>query len=596
MKNLKWQKEWPGVAFVLFLVFTILGFGPMAFAYDEGSDEDDANAVALESNLGAKKDKSPAMSLKKNIEARKPKPVLPAEKTLIRELNIIGSTLLAREEIDRLYNTYNDKNKSLTGKEMQRLADLISRAYNRNGYITSYAYIEADKLAQGILEIRVIEGKTGKIEIKGNKYFSTELLRKKFTLHEGEPFNFMTLTKDVYRVNKHQDRKVSLQLETNPQTNATDIVITVKDKLPLHMTFQADNYGAETILYNRYKTFFITNNLSGNDDSLTAKIEWSEGDSHKIYDLDYVIPLNNQWKFEFYLLPYKSEDYYYKDNKDTDFEKRARKWYFWFYQSLIEQPDFDLVSSYGFTYFDIFWYKPYDEYMERTRADRYRILKWDISLNKADKHGRWIFTNDLQKGIPNLWGGVPGKSDESSMKGAKGSYVKNLMTLARRQRLFAGIDFIGKARWQASSATLTGVNAFSVGGYCGVIDNRGYPRTQAPGDSGRALNLGLTFPAYFIPRTINAPLSAKTKLYDSLKLFTFWDWGQSIIKSPKPATVAGDPDDKKITTLISAGCGFTYAVPDQALSIRVDIGWPLTDRIGVDGDHTHTWWSVTKGF
>jgi len=593
MANRNGQGKFRRAVFILFLTCSVVFLCASAFAYDEDAAEDDPAAVKLDSDIAKRREKSPVILIKEKIAAQKPKPTLPEGKTLIREVRVVGSTIIAKEAIAKLkaLNT----NRELTGKDMQRIADKISRAYSRHGYITSYAYVVPDKLSQGILEFIVVEGKTGKIEIKGNRYFSTDLLRKKITLKEGQLFNFRQLTIDVYRMNRHPDRKANIEVDAGQTPGLTNVVLKVKDKSPLHATLQADNYGAETILYNRYKMFLSHNNVTGHDDSLTAKVEWSEGDAHKIYDLDYIIPLNNKWKFEFYILPYKSEDYYYKDNKDTDFEKRARKFYFWFYQSLVNEPDLELISSYGFTYFDIFWYKPYDEYMERTRRDMFRILKWDLSLNRADKYGRWVITNDLQNSIPNMWGGVTRKSDDTSVIGSKGNYIKNLLTVARRQKLFAGIDFTAKARWQLSSATLTGVNAFSAGGYCGVIDNRGFPRTQLPADSGRALNLGFTFPAYFVPKGVNVPFS-KTKLYDSLKLFTFWDWAQGILKSPKLATLAGDPNDKKITTLRSMGLGLTFAVPDQNLSIRVETGFPLSPQIPKDGDHTHTWWSVTKGF
>jgi hemolysin activation/secretion protein len=244
---------------------------------------------------------------------------------------------------------------------------------------------------------------------------------------------------------------------------------------------------------------------------------------------------------------------------------------------------------------DIFWYKPYVHYDERTRMDRFRIFKWDLSLNKADKYGRWIFLNDLQKAVPDMWGGNHVKSDASSVVGAKGDFIKNLMTVARRQKLGYGVDFFAKSRWQLSSGTLTGVNDFSAGGTCGVIDNRGFPRTQAPADEGRSLSLGFSFPAYFLSKNVNVP-SSKTKLYDSLKLFTFWDWSQSILKSPKLAVNPGDPNDKKITTLRSAGFGFTFNVPDQNLAIRLETGFALSPQEPVDGDRTHTWFSVTKTY
>ncbi|MFA6216965.1 MAG: POTRA domain-containing protein [Candidatus Omnitrophota bacterium] len=594
MNSLRWQKEFKGFAVVFVVALAFLVNYSMAIAYDEDAGEDDPSAQQIENNIAQKREKAPGIIIKQQVAALIPKPTLPQGTTRIEEVIVTGSTLLAKEAINKLKNDY--EHRDLTARQMQRCADLITRAYSREGYITSYAYIISDKLGQGILEIMTVEGKTGKILIQGNENFSTDLLMKKITLKEGQPFNFIALNLDVFRMNRHPDRKLAIQIDLDKSTGTADVTLTVKDRSPLHATLQTDNYGAQTILYNRYKTFIIHNNITGHDDSLTAKIEWAEGDAHKIFDLDYTIPLNNTWKFQFYLLPYKSEDYYYKDNEDTDFEKRARKFYFWFYQSLINKPDFELVSSYGFTYFNIWWYKPYLKYSDPTRRDEFRILKWDLALNRADNYGRWVITNDLQMAIPDFLGGADIKSDDTSVVGAKGNYVKNLLTVARRQKLGLGIDFISKARWQVSSATLTGVNAFSIGGYCGVIDNRGYPRTQLPADGGRAITLGFTFPPYFIPKDMNAPFSTKTKLKSALQLFTFWDWGQGILKSPKVAVVPGEPDDKKITTLASVGCGFTYAVPDQGISIRLDAGWPITSQKSSDGDNHHVWWSVTKSF
>jgi hemolysin activation/secretion protein len=594
MDSLRWRKKFIGFAVIFIVGLAFLVNYSMAIAYDEDSGEDDPSARQIENDIAQKREKAPVIIIKQQVAALMPKPTLPQGTTRIEEVIVTGSTLLAQEAINKLKS--DNEHRDLTARQMQRCADLVTRAYSREGYITSYAYIIPDKLSQGILQIMTVEGKTGKISIKGNENFSTDLLMKKITLKEGQPFNFMTLNLDVYRINRHPDRKLAIAIDLDKNTGTADVTLMVKDKSPLHATVQADDYGAQTILYKRYKTFLIHNNITGHDDSLTAKIEWAEADAHKIFDLDYIVPLNNTWKFEFYILPYKSEDYYYKDNEDTDFEKRARKFYFWFYQSLINKPDLELVSSYGFTYFNIWWYKPYQKFEDPTRKDKFRILKWDLSLNRADAYGRWVVTNDLQMAIPNFLDGAPIKSDDSSVVGAKGNYVKNLLTVARRQKLFYGIDFISKARWQLSSATLTGVNAFSIGGYCGVIDNRGYPRTQLPADGGRAITLGFTFPPYFIPKDINAPFSTKTKLKNAVQLFTFWDWGQGILKSPKVAVVPGDPDDKKITTLASVGCGFTYTVPDQGIAIRVDAGWPITSQKSSDGDNHHVWWSVTKSF
>ncbi|HOW35068.1 MAG TPA: POTRA domain-containing protein [Candidatus Omnitrophota bacterium] len=590
MVKSNWRAVCGGVVFILFLALAIIVNPQGVFAFDEDAADDDARSAQIEKDIVSKSAKSPAIALKQTVDAQIPKPTLPAGKTKIDRIDVIGSTFLAQEAIDEIKAGF--ENKELNAKQMQKAADLITRAYSREGYITSYAYIVPDKLSSGILEIMVVEGKTGTIEFQGNKHFSTKLLEKKITLKEGQPFNFRQLNKDIYRINKHPDRKVSVACDPNVQTGRTNIVITVKDKSTLHSTLQVDNYGSEYIFQRRYKTYLTHNNITGHDDSVTIKVQRTEADAHQLADIDYFLPLNNTWKLELYYMPYKIEDYYYSDNEQTDFEKHARKFYFWFNQSLIDEPNCELVSQYGFKYMDIHWYQNGGDrdWKHATKKDRFRSLMWGIDFNRADKYGRWVITNDLEKGIPGMWGASPRKSDETSVPGAGSAYTKNIITVARRQKLFAGIDFIGKGKWQLSSQALTGVNVFSIGGIMGVIDNRGYPRAQAPGDSGRSFSGGFSFPPFGVPRHLNVPFS-KTKLYDSVKLFTFYDWGEAILKNPTES-------QRETTTLSSAGFGVLFNVPDRNLATRLDVGWPTSEDDPKDdtGHYPHVWWSVTQGF
>jgi hemolysin activation/secretion protein len=565
----------------LFLALAFVCGSKEVFAA-EGADEDNPKVEAIEQGLTKGRAKSPAIEIKQRVEAQIPKPSLPGGKTSIRQVNVVGSTILAQEAIDRLKFLY--ENKELTAREMQNCADRVTRAYSREGYISSYGYIDTDRLSEGILQIAVKEGRTGKITIEGNKTFSTKVLRKKITLQEGDLFNFKQLNTDVYKVNKHPDRKMNIVCDPNVQTGYTDVTLTVKDKSPFHTTLQLDNYGSEYITYKRYKTIFTHNNLTGHDDSLTFKAQITESAAHKLFDFDYFIPINTKWKFEFYYMPYKLEDYCCGDNVDTDFEKHAWKWYFYFYQSLIDEPGCELVSSYGFVNKDIHWW----QYGSEQKADLFRALLWSLDLNRADKYGRWVLSNDLEIGIPRLFGGSTKEDESCSVQGAGGGYKKNHLIIARRQKLFADIDWLGKGHWQVSSQAQPGVNVFSIGGFMGVIDMRGFPRAQAPGDQGVSFSTGFSFPPFGVARTKSVPFS-NTKIYDALRFFTFLDYARAGFKT----LAEGSPKHYELT---SAGCGFELKVPDKSFSVRLDIGWPLSDDESKDGDHAHAWFAITKGF
>jgi hemolysin activation/secretion protein len=211
-----------------------------------------------------------------------------------------------------------------------------------------------------------------------------------------------------------------------------------------------------------------------------------------------------------------------------------------------------------------------------------------IDINRTDRYGRWVISNDLEIGIPRLFGGSTAEDDSTSVSGAGSKYKKNHLVIARRQKLFAGIDFITKGHWQVCNQALTGVNVFSIGGFMGVIDMRGFPRAQAPGDEGRSLSAGFSLPPFGVPRTLGVPLS-KTKVYDALRFFTFVDYAKASFKTPQD-------DTPKHYELTSGGCGLEFKVPDKSFSTRVEIGWPISDDTPNDGDHHHIWFAVTKGF
>ena len=89
-----------------------------------------------------------------------------------------------------------------------------------------------------------------------------------------------------------------------------------------------------------------------------------------------------------------------------------------------------------------------------------------------------------------------------------------------------------------------------------------------------------------------------------MRLFVFFDCAQAWKKSPKrayekasnPLLAVNATDDEGRDTLRSAGFGFTFSIPKKGLSVRVDLGWPLTGKTPMDENHFHKWVRITKVF
>ena len=96
--------------------------------------------------------------------------------TLVNKIVVEGATLLSAAEIKNIVSQYEGSKLTIDG--MQKVADLITDEYRRKGFVTSRAYIPPQTIAEGVLIIKVVEGKLGTLNIKGNRYFSSALLEK----------------------------------------------------------------------------------------------------------------------------------------------------------------------------------------------------------------------------------------------------------------------------------------------------------------------------------------------------------------------------------------------------------------------------------
>ncbi|HQJ15801.1 MAG TPA: POTRA domain-containing protein, partial [Candidatus Omnitrophota bacterium] len=94
-----------------------------------------------------------------------PLPAAKEQKAYVRTINVSRVTLLSYFEISRITTPF--ENRELSLADMQKVADLLTDAYRRKGYVTSRAYLPPQKIVEGVLEIMAVEGTVGDIGIKG---------------------------------------------------------------------------------------------------------------------------------------------------------------------------------------------------------------------------------------------------------------------------------------------------------------------------------------------------------------------------------------------------------------------------------------------
>ena len=520
---------------------------------------------------------------KAKIEEKTPEEATPGApegpKILIKDINVIGVTLFTDNKIKDITNQY--KNKELTLKEIQKIADLITDLYRQKGYITSRAYIAPQKMEQGSLEIRVMEATVGDIQIKGNHFYSTAIIKKYISLKKGEPFNYNDLKRDLVNINEHPDRNAKAVLAPGKDPGSTDVVLDVKDSLPVHVGFGYNNFLSRFVRRNNYNTTVTDNNLLGQDDILTIQYQRGEANDYYYYSARYLYAVTKS--LDIGIFAARSKLVLGKEYTDVNSRGKSRMFSIYGSQKMIKNDDLAFNLNFGFDYKDVYNFLAGDE----SSQDRLRIAKVGFDFDLTDNYGRTIITDDFNYGIPSIMGGTKAKLDPTdkptSRSGAGGQFIKDTLNILRLQKLIFDSTLLWKNQLQFSPSILTATEQFQVGG---PANNRGYPPAEFVGDRGYSMSWEFAMPPYFMPKSVKVPFS-KSRVYDAIRFIGFYDWANVHLKTLQ----AGD---RKNRTVRSAGCGIRLNILEN-LSARYEIGWPL-DKRPSDGKGVHQWIEITKTF
>lgn len=497
------------------------------------------------------------------------------EKVMVNNITVTGATLISEKEINAVIKQF--KNKELMLKDMQKMVDLITDIYRKKGFVTSRAYLSPQKIEQGNLEVKVLEGITGEITFKGNRNFKSRILRKKITLKKGEPFDYEALRKGLSLMNEQADMNAKATIAPGQDPATTDVAVEVKDRLPIHVGLTWDNFGSRYIGYNRFKTTVTHNNLLGLSDSLAVDYQGAEAENYVLVSGRYTLPITNSLKFGFFAA--KSRLKMQRELEDTNARGKSKFFSAYAIQSLINEENVDLNLNLGFDYKDIFNF----QFGNETSRDRLRIARAGFDLDITDKLGRTLITEEFDYGIPDFMAGLKKHDDRSSRTGANGLFTKNTVNLIRLQKMPLDSNLLWKNSLQFSPYILTSAEQFQIGGISNV---RGYPAAEAVGDNGYSMTWEYSVPLYFVPRSVKFPLS-KAKIYDAIRFVGFYDWANTRLRS----TEVGQEKNK---TLRGAGCGLRINLPED-FSARVECAWPL-DNKSSDGKTKQLWAEVSKTF
>jgi hemolysin activation/secretion protein len=189
----------------------------------------------------------------------------------VHEYRVLGNTVLSNRQIEGVLYPRLGDSKTLTDVEAARAA--LESAYHDLGFATVFVDIPPQEVKDGIVRLRVTEGRVRVRTITGARYFSEgKILDALPSTQPGMVPNVKELQQQLNGVNTQTaDRTVVPVLKAGPDPGTMDLALKVDDHLPLHGGVELnDQYTPDTESLRAIYSLSY-NNLFGELDSLSAQ-------------------------------------------------------------------------------------------------------------------------------------------------------------------------------------------------------------------------------------------------------------------------------------------------------------------------------------
>ena len=161
---------------------------------------------------------------------------------LVRHWRITGAHVFPGAQLEALVDEFRGQKLKLT--ELSAAARRITIYYRKHGYLLSRAYVPAQKVHNDTVEIAVIEGRLGSIEVSNNSSVAASLVTKDLAqLRSTGPVEGHSLERSLLLLNDLPGVEVRSTLKPGASVGASDLDVQLNRTDRLSGSVDADDFG-----------------------------------------------------------------------------------------------------------------------------------------------------------------------------------------------------------------------------------------------------------------------------------------------------------------------------------------------------------------
>jgi hemolysin activation/secretion protein len=220
-------------------------------------------------------------------------PASNGSKFMVNGIRITGQNLYSEDQLLPLVNEA--VGKQLTLGELETLTKRISKFFHDQGYLLANAVIPAQDIKGGVVEITVIVGQYGKIDICNHSELRQGTLTSLLSsLKSGGYIESESLERALLRLSDTSGVNAKGTLTPGAVPGTADLIIDVSDTAKMSGQLYADNYGNRFTGQVRTGFTMNINNLSGQGDMAIIGGLLTDDANMNEYNISYLLPTGGQ--------------------------------------------------------------------------------------------------------------------------------------------------------------------------------------------------------------------------------------------------------------------------------------------------------------
>ena len=227
---------------------------------------------------------------KVETETQKPEQSAAQVTFTLERVDTDPSEILTEAEIKAITDPYVGKTVSL--EDLYAMTASINKLYETRGYAVCRAYLPPQRIHEGAVQIRLLEGKTGNVTVNGLRFTRQGYVTHRIHLEPGKVANTDILNDELQRFNATNDVQLRVLVHAGEKPGTTDYEIAAFEPKNNHqVSLYVDNHGYDTSGRWREGVFYTMRSVTGQRDALRMNYLRSNGTN--IFGANYSIPVNN---------------------------------------------------------------------------------------------------------------------------------------------------------------------------------------------------------------------------------------------------------------------------------------------------------------